>query len=352
MQKTQGDGFVTSAQRPIAPTGRPITIFVTAPKLAPAGVDVLQAAGARVIYLPAADDVQAVRHIMATEPVDAVISRTVALDAEAIASCPTLKVISKHGVGVSNIDVAACTERGIPVYVTPGANAQSVAEMTLGLMFAAARRIHWMDSELRGGRWSRAQDGLELHGRTLGLVGFGQVGQRVAAACLAIGMRVHAYDPALQGQPSPLPGVTLWSDLDDMLPHCNVVSLHVPLNARTRNLFDAARLARLPKQAVLINTARGEVVDEAALIQALQDGQLYAAGLDTMAVEPLPGGSPLITLPNVVLTPHVGGSTPAALAAMATGAARNVLGWLAGQPADASACVNAQVLKAASAVSA
>ena len=341
---------MTSAQSPIAATGKTHTIFVTAPKLAQAGVDVLQAAGARIIYLSSADDVQAVRHTMATEPVDAVISHTVASDAEAIVSCPTLKVVSKHGVGVSNIDVAACTERGIPVYVTPGANAQSVAEMTLGLLFAASRRIHWMDSELRAGRWSRAQDGLELQGRTLGLVGFGQVGQRVAAACLAIGMRVQAYDPALQGKPSPLPGVTLWSDLDDMLPHCDVISLHVPLNTHTRNLIDAARLARLPKQAVLINTARGEVVDEDALIRALQNGQLYAAGLDTMAVEPLPADSPLAALPNVVLTPHVGGSTPAALAAMASGAARNVLGWLNGQPVDASACVNAQVLKTASVV--
>ncbi|MFC4275113.1 hydroxyacid dehydrogenase [Achromobacter aloeverae] len=320
------------------------TVFVTAPKLAQAGVDLLQAAGARVIYLPDADDARAVRAIMASEPVDAVISRTVALDAQAIAACPTLKVVSKHGVGVSNIDVAACTERGIPVYMTPGANAQSVAEMTLGLLLAAARRIPWMDGELRGGRWSRAQDGVELHGRALGLVGFGQVGQRVARVCLALGMRVHAHDPALRDQSSPVPEVRLWDALDDMLPHCDVLSLHVPLNAHTRHLLDGARLARLPKGAILLNTARGEVVDEAALVRALRDGHLHAAGLDTMAVEPLPAGNALAQLHNVVLTPHVGGSTPAALAAMASGAARNALGWLRGTPADAAACVNAAVL--------
>ncbi|WP_233238565.1 hydroxyacid dehydrogenase [Bordetella sp. LUAb4] len=320
------------------------TVFVTAPKLAQAGVDLLQTAGARVIYLPDADDVERVRAIMAREPIDAVISRTVALDAQAIAACPTLKVVSKHGVGVSNIDVAACTERGIPVYMTPGANAQSVAEMTLGLLFAAARRINWMDGELRAGRWSRAQDGLELQGRTLGLVGFGQIGQRVARVCLALGMRVHAYDPALRGTASPVADVTLWDTLDDMLPHCDVLSLHVPLNAHTRDLLNGERLARLPKGAILLNTARGEVVDEAALVSALQAGHLYAAGLDTMAVEPLPPGSPLLQLRNVVLTPHVGGSTPAALAGMAAGAARNVLGWLRGEPADAAACVNAEVL--------
>lgn len=325
------------------------TIFVTAPKLAQAGVDLLNAAGARIVYLPSADDVDALHRIMAAEPIDAVISRTVSLDAQAIASCPTLKVVSKHGVGVSNIDVAACTERGIPVYVTPGANAQSVAEMTLGLMFAAARRIAWMDGELRAGRWSRAQDGLELRGRAIGLVGFGQVGQRVAVVCQALGMTVHAFDPVLRDKTSPVADVRLWDSLEDMLPQCQVLSLHVPLNAHTRQLMNTERLARLPRGAILLNTARGEVVDEDALVAALNDGQLYAAGLDTTAVEPLPVDHPFTTLRNVVLTPHVGGSTPAALAAMATGAAHNVLGWLDGSPAEASACINPQTLGATSA---
>jgi len=324
----------------------PLTIFVTAPRLAPAGADLLAAAGARVLYLAQADSVEEVERILATEPVDAVISRTVQLGARAIASCPTLKVISKHGVGVSNIDVEAASARGIPVYVTPGANAQSVAEMTLGLMFAAARRIGWMDRELHEGRWSRAQDGIELRGKTIGLVGFGQIGQRVALVCQALGMRVAAFDPALAGRPSPVAGVTLVDSLDALLPLSHVLSLHVPLNKHTRAMIGAAQIERLPAAAILLNTARGEVVDEPALIAALRSGRLYAAGLDTMAAEPLPAGSELAALPNVVLTPHVGGSTPAALAGMATGAVRNVLGWLQGAPADAAACVNPQVLGA------
>lgn len=323
------------------------TVFVTAPKLAAAGLDLLQRAGARVIFLPEPDDAAAVERILATEAVDAVISRTVRLSAAAIGACPTLKVISKHGVGVSNIDVEAATLRGIPVYVTPAANAQSVAELTLGLMFAAARRIGWMDRELHAGRWSRAQDGVELCGRTLGLVGCGQVGQRVARVALALGMEVVAFDPALAGRPSPLAGVRLVDDLDALLPQADVLSLHVPLNRHTRGLFDAARLARLPRGAIVINTARGEVIDQPALVAALQDGHLFAAGLDTMDEEPLPAGSPLAQLPNAVLTPHVGGSTPAALAAMAAGAARNVLGWLDGCPADPAACINPEVLAAA-----
>lgn len=321
------------------------TVFVTAPRLAPAGLQRLQAAHCRVLYLEEGGGEAEVTAMLARERVDAVISRTATLSAAAIAACPTLKVISKHGVGVSNIDVAAASHRGIPVYVTPGANAQSVAEMTLGLMFAAARRIAWMDAELRAGRWSRVQNGLELSGHTLGLLGFGQVGQRVARVALALGMRVVAFDPACAAGPGAVPGVRMLGSLDELLPLSDVLSLHVPLTARTRHLLDADCIARLPRGALLVNTARGEVVDEAALIDALRSGHLAAAGLDTMAEEPLPAGHALALLDNVVLTPHVGGSTPAALAAMAGTAAANVLGWLQGSPADPSHCVNPEVLR-------
>jgi len=322
----------------------PHTILVTAPRLAPAGLELLRAQGCRVLYVTPEQGPADIERILAREPVDAVISRTLDLSAAAIDACPTLKVISKHGVGVSNIAVAAATGRGIPVYVTPGANAQSVTEMTLGLMFAAARRVSWMDREIRQGRWSRAQDGLELSGRTLGLIGFGQVARRVARACQAIGMQVLVHDPLLPADAA-LDGAERIDDLSVLLGRSQVLSLHVPLTAQTRNLIGAEQLALLPEGALLINTARGEVVEEAALVQALASGQLYAAGLDTMAVEPLPANSPLLRLDNVVLTPHVGGSTPAALAAMAAGAVRNVLGFLDGTPPAASACVNPQVLQ-------
>jgi D-3-phosphoglycerate dehydrogenase len=317
----------------------PHTILVTAPKLASAGLDLLNAEGCRVLFVGPEQGADDIERIMASEPVDAVISRTLDLTAKAIQSCPTLKVISKHGVGVSNIDVQAASGRGIPVYVTPGANAQSVTEMTLALMFAAARRVSWMDREIRSGRWSRAQDGLELSGRTLGLVGFGQVARRVSVACQAIGMQVLVFDPLLP-EGSDLQGAERVDSLDALLLRSQVLSLHVPLTAKTRGFIGAEQLALLPKGALLINTARGEVVDEPALIAALREGRLYAAGLDTMAVEPLPADSQLAQLDNVVLTPHVGGSTPAALAAMAAGAARNVLSFLNGNPVAVSACVN------------
>lgn len=299
----------------------------------------LQAAGCHLIFLEKAATEADVERIMAENPIDAVISRTARLTQRAITSCPSLRVISKHGVGVSNIDVDAATRRGIPVFVTPGANAQSVAEMALGLLLAAARRITWMDAELRSGRWSRAQDGIELAGSTLGLVGFGQIGQKLARSCLALGMKVQAFDPGI-GMVSPVGGVAMVSSLDELLRTSNVVSLHVPLNGHTRGLIDTSAFAAMPDRAILINTARGEVVDEPALIAALQGGRLFAAGLDTTTEEPIPSDSALLTLPNVVLTPHVGGSTPAALAAMAMGAAENVLGFLKGRLPPASACVN------------
>jgi D-3-phosphoglycerate dehydrogenase len=319
------------------------TVLVTALKLAPPGMRRLEEAQCRVLFMQDANSTDELEKLIASESVDAVISRTVQLSAKAIASCPTLKVISKHGVGVSNIDVGAATARGIPVYVTPGANAQSVAEMTLGLMLASARRIAWMDGELRAGKWPRAQDGLQLQGRTLGLVGFGQVGQRVASVCLALGMRVVAFDPALDGD-SPLAAVKVMLSLEELLAQSDVLSLHVPLTRRTRGMIGAAQIDLLPPGAIIINTARGEVIDEHALISALQSRHIFAAGLDTMAVEPLPADSALLRLPNVVLTPHVGGSTPDALAAMASGAADNILRFLRGEFLDPTACVNPQVL--------
>lgn len=305
----------------------PYTVFVTARTLSPEGLALLEQGGCKVLFLEGEGDAAEVENILAREKVDAVISRTVSLSAAAIASCPSLKVVSKHGVGVSNIDVDACSARGIPVLVTPGANAQSVAEMTLGLMLAAARHIPYMDSEIRAGRWSRLQTGLELKGRTVGLVGYGQIGRLVGSFCQVLGMQVLTFDPYAQAIDVQA-GVQLLSDLDVMLGRSDVLSLHIPLTAATRGLIGAGQLALLPDGAIFINTARGEVVDEQALIEALSCGKLVAAGLDTTADEPIATGSPLRKMNNVVLTPHVGGSTAAALAAMAVGAANNVLDYL------------------------
>jgi D-3-phosphoglycerate dehydrogenase / 2-oxoglutarate reductase len=319
------------------------TILMTAPVLGAGGERALAEAGCEVHYLRDSQDAAEVEALMARIPFDAVISRTVTLSRTAIAACPTLKVICKHGVGVTNIDVEAATSFGIPVFTTPGTNAQSVAELTLGLMLSAARRISWLEQEIAQGRWTRNGSSMELSGKTLGLVGMGEIGQRVARIARAMGMRVRFYDPAAQVQDlSPDEQV---ESLDALLAQSQVLSLHCPVNAATRQMLNSRTLALLPAGALVINTSRGELIDEAALDTALRSGQLFAAGLDTVAVEPLPADHPFRSLTNLVMTPHIGGSTPEALDKVALFAARQCLDFLKGATVDPRTCVNRAVLK-------
>lgn len=318
------------------------TVFVTAPALADDGLKALNDAGLRTIFLPKGGEQHDVERILATEDIDAVISRTVPLSAAAIQTATNLKVITKHGVGVSNIDVTAATRRGIPVYVTPGANAQSVAELTIALLLAAARKVAWMDSQLRSGNWNRMQNGIELHGRTLGLVGAGRVGQIVAEVASSLGMTVLAFDPAL-GDSAPTSRISMVATLGELLDRSNVLSLHVPLTPQTRGLIGADEFERMPADSIIVNTARGEVIDEPAMIHALNQGRIVAAGLDTTWNEPMSAGNPLFELPNVVLTPHVGGSTTAALSKMALAAAHNIIDFF-DRNRPASPAVNAREL--------
>jgi len=228
-----------------------------------------------------------------------------------------------------------------------GGNAQAVAEMAIGLAIAIARDLIVHDRSLHAGGWTRNQIGIELSGRTLGIVGLGKIGSKVAALGAALGMKVIVYDPNVRAL-----GYESISSLPDFLRRADVLSLHCPLNATSRGMVGAAELALLPQGAILLNTARGEVVDETALIQALSSGRLRGAGLDSFSEEPLPEDHPLRTLPNVLLTPHVGGSTEEALAAVAAGAADHALDWLAGLPVDPSFCVNPSVLDSSTRASA
>ncbi|WP_409076018.1 hydroxyacid dehydrogenase (plasmid) [Pantoea sp. C3] len=317
--------------------------LVTTSALGQGGVTLLAEAGCQVDYLDNPNDAQEVEQRMANVPYDAVISRTVNLTAKAINACASLKVICKHGVGVTNIDVAAASERGIPVLTTPATNAQSVAELTLALMLNAARRLPYFQHEVNAGRWTRSGDGEELHGKNLGLAGFGEIGRRVARAAQALGMQVAFFDPGVKAE-NGATAVTQCATLDQLLACSDVLSLHCPVNDKTRNMINAQTLARLPHGAILINTARGELVDEVALCEALKKGQLRAAALDTVASEPLAADHPFRELPQLIITPHIGGSTPQALDAVAYSAAHQCLAWLDAQQINAAACVNPHVL--------
>ncbi len=275
-------------------------------RLAPQAAERLRAAGHEVIEktgLAPAELAEAIR------PCHALIVRSATrATAELIAAAPDLKVIARAGTGLDNVDVAAARARGIAVLNTPAANAVSVAELTIGLVLALERHLVDAVTELRAGKWEKTRfAGRELTGRTLGLLGFGRIGREVATRARAFGMTLVAHDPELHAWPAGFEWVRRVSR-DELLASSDFVSLHVPLTADTRNSLGAAELQRMKPDAVLVNCARGGIVDEAALVAALEKKELRAAIVDVFATEP-PGEHPLLRLPNVIATPHLGAST-------------------------------------------
>ncbi len=230
--------------------------------------------------------------------VDAVIVRSAAkVPREAMAATTRLKVIGRAGVGVDTIDVDAATEKGIAVLNAPAGNTISAAELTMALMLSLARRVAAADRSMKAGAWDRAKlGGSELYGKTLGLVGAGRIGGEVATRARAFGMRVVIHDPYLHPDRAKALGAELGT-LDQVLAEADVLSVHVPLTDGTTGLIGAAQLARLKRSAFVLNVARGEIIDEAALIEALRAGSIAGAGLDVYNVEPLPADHPFRTLP-------------------------------------------------------
>lgn len=244
-------------------------------------------------------------------------------------AAPRLRGIIKHGVGVDNIDLEAARRRGIPVTIALGGPTEAVADLTIGLLLALVRRIAEGDRLLRSGRWARLV-GVELRGKTLGIVGLGQIGKAVCRRARGLGMRVVAYDPVEDPAFASAWGVR-YLPLEELLETADVVSLHLPATLQTRNLMNAERIARMRRGAYLVNTSRGDLVDEDALYEALRSGHLAGAASDVFRREP-PGAHPLLTLENFVATPHIGGQTREALRRMDEITARNVLRILRGEP--------------------
>jgi D-3-phosphoglycerate dehydrogenase len=228
---------------------------------------------------------------------------------ELLAKGPRLKVVGRAGVGVDNIDLPAATERGIAVLNSPAGNTVAAAELTMALILSVVRRVAEADRSMRAGKWERSRlRGLQLKDRTLGLVGAGRIGSEVASRCRAFGMKILAYDPYLTAERANDIGLAL-TGLDEVLTHGDIISLHVPLTDETFHLIDEGALSRMKPGAFVVNVSRGGVIDEEALGRALIGGRLAGAALDVFEFEPLPPNSPLLNLPNVVLTPHLGAST-------------------------------------------
>jgi phosphoglycerate dehydrogenase-like enzyme len=257
--------------------------------------------GLNITVCPEQDELLLARLLPETEILWHVLKRCTA---EMIVAAPRLRLIQKIGVGVNTIDLDAAKARGIAVCNLPGTNARAVAELTLALMLAVLRRLPRFNAAMRRGEWSdpALQDGIgELGGRTVGLVGYGAIPRLLAPVLAALGCRL-IYTSRTPHSDS----VGEWRTLDALLSESDVVSLHLPLTAETETLIDARALARMRRGAVLINTARGGLVDQSALTQALTDGKLAGAGLDVFVHEPHDATEPLFDLPNVVLTPHIG----------------------------------------------
>jgi D-3-phosphoglycerate dehydrogenase len=261
--------------------------------------------------------------------VDGFIAGVDYIDADVIEKMPaSLKVISRYGAGVDRVDIPACTKKGIKVCNTPGANAVAVCELAFALMLCAARNIPKLHAAVEKGEWPR-NEGVELYGKTLGIVGMGAIGKNLARRAAAFGMTVNAYDPYFDEAFAAENGVGKMT-LDEVLSSSDFISLHVPLTDETRHMVNAERIARMKKGAVIINTARGGLIDEDAAAEAVRSGKLGGMGLDAFEQEPLVD-SPLKGLDRVIFTPHTGAHTGEAVEAMGVMAVNNCIAVLRGE---------------------
>lgn len=247
---------------------------------------------------------------------------------------PAMQVVARIGVGYDAVEVPALTARRVPLMVAGTANSTSVAEQAFHMMISLAKRHEGLDKLVREGRWGDRHAGLpmELSRKTILIVGFGRIGTRLARRCIAFEMAVLVYDPYVTVTRIRAAGCEPVAYLDAALPSADFVSIHCPKNPETVGMFNATRLAKMKRSAVLVNTARGGIIDEAALHAALTTGQIAAAGLDVFEAEPTPQDNPLLKLENVIASPHMAGVTTEAVAGMAVQTAKNILSVLDGEP--------------------
>jgi len=268
---------------------------------------------------PTEDDIVALckRH----DPV-AIIVRYSKVGAAAMTAAPSLKVISKHGSGTDTIDKVAAKARGIEVVAAVGANAAAVAEQALALLLACAKSVVTLDARMRAGHWDKStHKSIELEGRTIGVIGLGAIGLRFARMADALGMRVLGFDPYAKD----LPGYVRTAELATIWRESDAISLHCPLTSDNAKLVNAQKLAACKRGVIIVNTARGGLIDEAALLAAIRSGQVHSAGLDSFAVEPMTAPHPFQGEQRITLSPHIGGVTSDAYVKMGIAAAQNAM---------------------------
>lgn len=298
-------------------------ILVTGADLAPQALGLL--ADFEVVFAGKTPQVADIESLARRHNPQGIIVRYSGVTAQAMDAAPALRVISKHGSGTDTIDKAPAAARGIEVTAAVGANAAAVAEQALAMLLACAKSVVQLNACMHAGHWDKAaHKSLELGGRTIGLVGLGASDQRFAIMVDAIGMRVIGFDPFAKNLPSYIEPV----DLDTLWRESDAVSLHCPLTAENKQLLNATTLAQCKKGVILVNTARGGLIDERALLDAVRGGQVAMAGLDSFAVEPMTMPHIFHGQPGFVLSPHIGGVTSDAYVNMGVAAARNTVAAL------------------------
>ncbi len=309
-------------------------VVMTAPTLAPAAVEILQRAGCTVHYMPPYPQAPDIIALCQKVGARAILCRQGRVDATVFAALPGLRIVARHGVGVDEVDIDAARRHGVLVTNTPGSNALQVAEHAVAMMLALLKNLPGHAGAIAAGRWrDAASQGRDVRGLGLGLIGMGHAGRHVARLMAPWGVRIAAYSPHAPDEA--FAGVHRVSRLEDLWPQSDILSIHTPLTAATRNMVNAAALTALPRGAVVVNTGRGGIVDEAALLAALDDGHLAGAALDVFAAEPPPAGHPFRNHPKLLCTPHIAGVTPDSLTRMGVMAAECIAATLRGEPVPA-----------------
>ena len=310
-------------------TTQSFTVLVTAQHLVSEAQKILKDAGGRIEFMVDPIDEESLARRLSDGDIDAVLMRgSKPFTAGVLAAATGLKIIAKNGAGIESVDLEEAARRGIAVTVSAGANADAVAEHAIAMMLSLVRDLPKLDRTVRAGGWEgTAWQGRDFRASVVGILGYGSIGRSTARLAAALGAKVIVMDATRADADD----FDMASDLDDFLRRVDILSLHCPLTEQTRSLIGKRELALMKAGSIIVNTARGPVIDEAALIESLRSGHLGGAGLDTFEIEPLQAASPLRELANVILTPHVAGVTRQAALHVAINTATNIVEYLGGR---------------------
>lgn len=316
-------------------------IFVSGPEIASVAITIADAAGYELVFAPAYSDSSKLAELIHEHDPVGVVSRAGKFGVEPISASRSLQVISKHGAGVDNIDVDCATKHQIQVIRATGANALSVAEHAVALAMASVKRLRKLDITLREGKWEKMSFvGRELYGMRVGLFGAGAIARAAANLFRGIGLQVAAYDPYSEQAAFKQMGAERFTDFEEMLKTVDIVSLHCPLTPENKHMLNRQTISLLPEGSYIVNTARGGLIDENALIEALSSGHLAGAALDSFEQEPIEGHSDLFDVPELIVTPHIGASTSEAMDRVAAEAVSGIIDYVEGREIPSNRLVN------------